>query len=302
MPGHQLEGSMPTPSSNTPDSHSPQSFPSGTTCPDLEEHQNLASAPSTIPRPPLQTSSWRHFPPHPSLARYLATDPLPLDQDMTNSADAPRSDTMAPHPQQDAHDVEMAQEQEFDEVVTARSVADENRKQHEIEDDDQSGAGNDTRRVGSSRITSGGAKQDATGTTGASPGRESLSNRWRQLLDRQSPVPGEVHDVDLWGSVGKGPRWVDDSGLVGLGNEYGHKRSIPTTSSSYLRPGSKFEGTQQSERQRYDVEVEIKHVDLSESFLCGYLKIQGWLSPLPPSSSNLHQDLHTYADSKTRFD
>ncbi|KAK4465195.1 glucose-induced degradation protein 4 [Cladorrhinum samala] len=266
---------MPTPSSSTPDSHSPQSFPLGTTCPDPEEHQNLASAPPTIPRPPLQTPSWRHFAPHPSLARYVATDPLPLDQDMTNSAGAPRSDAMAPHPQQDAHDVEMVQEQEFDEVVTARSVADESRKQHEIEDDDQSGAGNDTRRVGSSRTTSGGAKQDATGATGTSPGRESLSNRWRQLLDRQSPVPGEVHDVDLWGSVGKGPRWVEDSGLVGLGNEYGHKRSIPTTSSSYLRPGSKFEGTQQSERQRYDVEVEIKHVDLSESFLCGYLKIQG---------------------------
>ncbi|CAK4032231.1 Hypothetical predicted protein [Lecanosticta acicola] len=45
--------------------------------------------------------------------------------------------------------------------------------------------------------------------------------------------------------------------------------------SSFLRPGSKFRGTQQSDRQVYDVQVEIKDVDLAESFLCGYLRIQG---------------------------
>lgn len=53
---------------------------------------------------------------------------------------------------------------------------------------------------------------------------------------------------------------------------------IPSPPSIYLRPGSRFLGTQQSERQVYDVQVEIKHVDLRESFLCGYLRIQGaWL-------------------------
>ncbi|EHK44829.1 hypothetical protein TRIATDRAFT_128208 [Trichoderma atroviride IMI 206040] len=52
-------------------------------------------------------------------------------------------------------------------------------------------------------------------------------------------------------------------------------RNIPVSASSFLRPGSKFRGTQQSERQVYDVQVEIKHVDLRESFLCGYLRIQG---------------------------
>lgn len=64
---------------------------------------------------------------------------------------------------------------------------------------------------------------------------------------------------------------------------------IPTLSSSFLRPGSRFKGTQQSERQIYDVEVEIKNVDLRESFLCGYLRIQGQsalqpsLTPMPSS-------------------
>lgn len=52
-------------------------------------------------------------------------------------------------------------------------------------------------------------------------------------------------------------------------------RTKPILASSHLRPGSRFHGTQQSERQVYDVQVEIKHVDLRESFLCGYLRIQG---------------------------
>ena len=42
-----------------------------------------------------------------------------------------------------------------------------------------------------------------------------------------------------------------------------------------LRAGSKFRGTQQSESQKYNVEVDIKTVDMSESFVCGYLKIEG---------------------------
>lgn len=53
-------------------------------------------------------------------------------------------------------------------------------------------------------------------------------------------------------------------------------RHISTDStSSFLRPGSKFRGTQQSDRQVYDVQVELKDVDLADSFLCGYLRIQG---------------------------
>lgn len=57
--------------------------------------------------------------------------------------------------------------------------------------------------------------------------------------------------------------------------DFSYIRLIQTSSSSFLRPGSRFKGTQQSERQVYDVQVEIKHVDMKESFLCGYLRIQG---------------------------
>jgi hypothetical protein len=50
---------------------------------------------------------------------------------------------------------------------------------------------------------------------------------------------------------------------------------LPNHTSSFLRSGSKFVGTQQSDRQVYNVDVEIKHVDMAESYLCGYLRIQG---------------------------
>ncbi|QIX02405.1 hypothetical protein AMS68_007922 [Peltaster fructicola] len=53
------------------------------------------------------------------------------------------------------------------------------------------------------------------------------------------------------------------------------RRNRPTAASSFLRPGSRFHGTQRSDRQVYDVQVEIKDVNMDESFLCGYLRIQG---------------------------
>lgn len=54
-----------------------------------------------------------------------------------------------------------------------------------------------------------------------------------------------------------------------------NKRIIPQYTSSFLRPGSCFIGTQQSGRSTYEVNVELKYVDMAQSFLCGYLRIQG---------------------------
>lgn len=56
--------------------------------------------------------------------------------------------------------------------------------------------------------------------------------------------------------------------------EFSNVRLLPNHT-SFLRSGSKFAGTQQSDRQVYSVDVEIKHVDMAESYLCGYLRIQG---------------------------
>ncbi|KAK9449773.1 vacuolar import and degradation protein-domain-containing protein [Limtongia smithiae] len=53
------------------------------------------------------------------------------------------------------------------------------------------------------------------------------------------------------------------------------RRVLSTSYSSYLRSGARFMGTQQSGRQTYEVHVELKHVDMADSFVCGYLYIKG---------------------------
>ncbi|KAM5486347.1 hypothetical protein McanCB56680_001430 [Microsporum canis] len=67
-----------------------------------------------------------------------------------------------------------------------------------------------------------------------------------------------------------------------MGFEYSEARLVPDHSSSYFRGGSRFIGTQQSDQQIYTVDVEIKNVDMTESYLCGYLKIKG-LTPDHPT-------------------
>lgn len=52
-------------------------------------------------------------------------------------------------------------------------------------------------------------------------------------------------------------------------------RNVRNVISSLLYSGSKFKGHQKSKGNCYDVEVLIQHVDESNSYLCGYLKIKG---------------------------
>jgi hypothetical protein len=84
--------------------------------------------------------------------------------------------------------------------------------------------------------------------------------------DNAEAFPPEMADSDIT---------IEDFGVASPYPDFPSNRVNPICSSSYLRPGSRFHGTQQSERQVYDVQVEIKHVDLRESVLCGYLRIQG---------------------------
>jgi len=67
---------------------------------------------------------------------------------------------------------------------------------------------------------------------------------------------------------------------LSLTTEISSVRLLPTTTCS-LYSGSKFRGEQRSGRSSYDVSVHIQHVDLSESFLCGYLHIQGLTEDYP---------------------
>ncbi|KAK6335275.1 hypothetical protein TWF718_010709 [Orbilia javanica] len=72
---------------------------------------------------------------------------------------------------------------------------------------------------------------------------------------------------------------------------YSNIRLTPYSTSSFLRPGSRFEGTQQSDKQTYTVHVEIKHVDMRESFLCGYLCIQGLTQDNPTLTTYFEGEL-----------
>lgn len=58
-------------------------------------------------------------------------------------------------------------------------------------------------------------------------------------------------------------------------------RSTKANTTSYLRPGATFVGSQQSGRSTYEVVVELKEVDLAKSELSGYLKIQGLTEDYP---------------------
>ncbi|KAF9104932.1 GID complex subunit 4, VID24 [Mortierella sp. GBA35] len=49
----------------------------------------------------------------------------------------------------------------------------------------------------------------------------------------------------------------------------------------HLYAGSRFQGKQRSGSHSYDVVVDIKHVDLGDSFLCGYLHIKGLTEEYP---------------------
>lgn len=55
----------------------------------------------------------------------------------------------------------------------------------------------------------------------------------------------------------------------------------PGVARSLLYSGSKFQGYQKSKGNCYDVEVELQHVDLENSYVCGYLKIKGLTEEYP---------------------
>ncbi len=57
--------------------------------------------------------------------------------------------------------------------------------------------------------------------------------------------------------------------------DFSNRRLYPHYPSSFLRPGSKFSGTQQSDRQIYNVDVQILTLSVPESTMTGYLRICG---------------------------
>ena len=64
--------------------------------------------------------------------------------------------------------------------------------------------------------------------------------------------------------------------------EFSHRRIRPQYPSATFQPYSKFKGTQQSDRQIYNVEVTILTVDIEQCSMSGYLQICG-LTPDHPT-------------------
>jgi glucose-induced degradation protein 4 len=58
-------------------------------------------------------------------------------------------------------------------------------------------------------------------------------------------------------------------------------RYRPNSSSTFLKPGARFTGMQRSEKQEYEVVVDVQHVDMAESFMCGYLRIHALTAEHP---------------------
>ncbi|KAK4134073.1 hypothetical protein BT67DRAFT_434220 [Trichocladium antarcticum] len=295
---------MPTPSSHAPDPQSPRPFPASL-CPEPEDQQTPESASQHPPQPqmapsPGGPSSWR---PHAQRATNLS-----MDNDVAMS---PSSSIASPgsQPESSVDDVNMEQEQrqaqaqaqtqgQADGMAIARDDdddADDGHKRSDA-DDEMLTTGDESARGQAVGGAVGGSSSRGAARPAASaeaPGSSRRKPRSPRLL---APVAGavhEVHEADVWDPVGGGqdPRWVEDSGLVGLGLEYSHMRVVPPPASFYLRPGSLFTGTQQSKRHRYDVEVEIKYVDMRESFLCGYLKIEGLADDHPTLTTYFEGEL-----------
>ncbi|KAK3306838.1 vacuolar import and degradation protein-domain-containing protein [Chaetomium strumarium] len=269
---------MPTPSSDESNQHSQRFHLFATSCPDLEEQpqqviSQTISESATSPGSPSQTR-WRSF-----VQSQIPTEPRAWPSRQNINADSGLA-TMSPGPQPEGvgiRDADMDLEHGHQRLQIARSGAEEGQKSTDVDEDTSSSVDDTSGPVVPGR----GRGEVAKGRAGATPDRR------KPTTEVPLPVAGAIHEVDAWSPVvGNGPRWVEDSGLVGLGLEYSHMRVIPPPTSLYLHPGSRFVGTQQSERQRYDVEVQIKHVDLRESFLCGYLRIQGL--------TNDHPTLTTY--------
>jgi hypothetical protein len=66
-----------------------------------------------------------------------------------------------------------------------------------------------------------------------------------------------------------------------IGDPFPRSRYRPNSTCSFLKPGARFTGNQCSDKNEYEVVVELQNVDMAESFLCGYLSIRGLTREFP---------------------
>ncbi|KAL9131233.1 MAG: hypothetical protein Q9217_000775 [Psora testacea] len=93
------------------------------------------------------------------------------------------------------------------------------------------------------------------------------------MADSPQSSNGEEKEPEQYRTTGTASSALDLSYSARYG--ISSRRLIQPHSSCKLRAGSRYRGTQTSDQQQYNVEVDIKCVDMNESFICGYLKIEG---------------------------
>ncbi|KAF9873712.1 vesicle-mediated transporter vid24 [Colletotrichum karsti] len=236
---------MPTPSSNPPpDPHSPRSH-SFSTCPE----DSSSRSPQRSWRPPTDANEGpAEMDSHHNQDR--------MDEDISPVPFSPMSPV-------EGISTEVILDDEPTSAVSSRSTTMSPRPQSGDTAHSTPGADAESLKHGES---------DEEGISAGDRPRASRADGSRRHDAMQSPTT--LHNEKNM-DIDADDVWEEELMAPSMGSEYSNMRIIPSSPSSFLRPGSKFHGTQQSERQVYDVQVEIKHVDLRESFLCGYLRIQG---------------------------
>lgn len=74
-------------------------------------------------------------------------------------------------------------------------------------------------------------------------------------------------------------RRIENTNTLGFNVDFRLYRPLPeshyrpNSTSTFLKPGARFTGIQSSEKQQYEVVVDVQHVDMEDSFMCGYLRI-----------------------------
>lgn len=115
-----------------------------------------------------------------------------------------------------------------------------------------------------------------------------------RLTSRGCPVSSDADDVQPWSRTRTISERSVASSVSTDTSDTRHSLLYPPSPlprrCSTLHPGTKFSGYQTSGEKRYTVEVRIKEVDLSTSYLCGDLIIYG-LTPQYP-------ELATYFDAE----
>lgn len=108
------------------------------------------------------------------------------------------------------------------------------------------------------------------------PSRETTASPPQPDVQAQSHSQPRT-DASTSSSQGHTLRADDTSPLSQAEWEVTGPRIRPSITSSLFRPGSRFVGAQRSDKATYTVSVELKQVDMAQSFCCGFLTIQGTL-------------------------